>query len=319
MFLGVKVIFIFLAFNLFALVFLIYSLRKIKSYRNKLLSQRSNLEHDASLIDAAIKEYQKRIANYFFFYELTQRIAPILDKDILIQKFVAEIRCLGEAEVVEKIIDSSRTLFELPVGEEKVLKLSTSSPLIIENISYLGNLLNICGQRTDFYYKFTQLSIYDSLTGLFNRRYFNKRFLEEFNRLRNQQLSISLLMIDIDYFKKINDTYGHIAGDVVLKGVAEIIKEIIREVDFCGRYGGEEFIVVLPQSKKTEAIMVAERISEKIFQTEFKSFDDYIRTTISVGVASSPENTLYPDMLIETADKALYKAKQEGRNRVCWF
>jgi diguanylate cyclase (GGDEF)-like protein len=126
-------------------------------------------------------------------------------------------------------------------------------------------------------------------------------------------------MIDIDHFKEINDIYGHLVGDAVLREMARIIRENIREIDFPARFGGEEFAVILPETDKASAIMAAERISSRVSRERIKVFDEVLNVNISVGVATFPQNTLYSDVLIEVADKALYKAKLSGRNRVCWF
>ncbi|MBN3040590.1 MAG: GGDEF domain-containing protein, partial [Candidatus Omnitrophica bacterium] len=124
---------------------------------------------------------------------------------------------------------------------------------------------------------------------------------------------------DIDNFKKINDGYGHLAGDVILRKVAAILRATMRELDFVSRYGGEEFAVVLPETDKAGAIMVAERLSTRVSRERIKAFEETLSVTLSVGVSSFPHNTLHSDVLIEIADRALYKAKTSGRNRVCWF
>jgi diguanylate cyclase (GGDEF)-like protein len=146
-----------------------------------------------------------------------------------------------------------------------------------------------------------------------------RRYLEEFERAGKFKLELSFLMIDIDYFKKINDSYGHLVGDAVLRETARLIKENIRDIDFIARYGGEEFSVILTETDKAGAIMVAERISSRISRERIKVFDENLNTSVSVGVATFPDNTIHSDVLIELADKAMYKAKVSGRNRVSWF
>jgi diguanylate cyclase (GGDEF)-like protein len=146
-----------------------------------------------------------------------------------------------------------------------------------------------------------------------------ERYMEEFARAEKFNLHLSFLMVDIDHFKKINDIYGHLIGDVILKEIAKILRENIREIDFVARFGGEEFSIILPETDKAGAIMVGERIRSKVVAQRFRAFDEVLNASVSVGVASYPQNTLYSDVLIEIADKALYKAKVEGRNRVCWF
>jgi diguanylate cyclase (GGDEF)-like protein len=174
-------------------------------------------------------------------------------------------------------------------------------------------------EKINLYEKLQQLAIYDFLTEVYNRRYFDLRFGEEFERAKNFNLNMSFLMIDVDDFKKINDTYGHLVGDAVLKETAALIKESVREIDFLARVGGEEFAAVLLDTDKGGAIVVGDRICVKIAGKLIKAFDEKLRVTVSVGIASFPQNTLYSDMLMETADKALYKAKREGKNRVGYF
>ncbi|MFA6144102.1 MAG: diguanylate cyclase [Sulfurimonas sp.] len=163
-----------------------------------------------------------------------------------------------------------------------------------------------------------ELAFHDALTGLYNRGDFDKKLKEELTRALRYERSLSLLMLDIDFFKNVNDTYGHQAGDEVLKGIATIIATSIRKNDYGARYGGEEFIVILPETDTTEAIALAERIKDAIEKNAFYlSNDTVIHVTISIGVASSTKGIL-PECLIESADNALYKAKANGRNRV-WF
>jgi diguanylate cyclase (GGDEF)-like protein len=145
------------------------------------------------------------------------------------------------------------------------------------------------------------------------------RYMEEFERAKKFGLKFSFLMIDIDNFKKINDTYGHLVGDAILREIAKMIRASIRQIDFIARFGGEEFSVVLTDTDKTGAIMVAERINSRISRHPVKVFDELLSVNISIGVAAFPENAIHSDVLIEIADKALYKAKISGRNRASWF
>jgi len=163
--------------------------------------------------------------------------------------------------------------------------------------------------------KVETLAITDSLTELFNRRHFGNTIEKEFNRTIRYQAPTSCLMIDIDYFKKINDEYGHRAGDLVLKEIAKIIKSCIREIDTVARWGGEEFIVLLPETKQENALQAAKRILEAISNHQFSGIPGKI--TVSIGLASVPEASIdTADKLIHTSDVALYEAKAKGRNRV---
>ncbi|MCK9614149.1 MAG: GGDEF domain-containing protein [Candidatus Omnitrophica bacterium] len=294
-----------------------------KNFRNKeqLLVKIDALDKELSPIKKNIDALEKQMSEHFFFYDLMRKLSPFLNKKGLFKVFSEEIKYLGEVEAVE---------FSRPENEKKYLQfvfddegsslyVKTTSKKIIEHQDVLRKLLELCTERINLYDRFQQLSIYDALTETYNRRYFVIRFIEEFERAKKFSLKLSFLMIDIDNFKKINDTYGHLVGDAVLKEIAKIIKQNIREIDSLARFGGEEFSLILPETDKMSAIVVGERIRSKISERIIKAFDETLSVTISTGVGSFPQNTLYSDVLMEIADKALYQAKISGRNRVCWF
>jgi diguanylate cyclase (GGDEF)-like protein len=153
------------------------------------------------------------------------------------------------------------------------------------------------------------LAVRDGLTGLFNRRYFNELITMEVNRLKRSPMALSLLMLDIDNFKKYNDTQGHQAGDALLKDAAKVFNNSVRPLDVVCRYGGEEFIIILSQTDKIAAKIVAERLRVQ--------FGLYLPTTVSIGIASIPEDAQEVSALIEKADNALYQAKKAGKNKWC--
>ncbi|UCC44637.1 MAG: GGDEF domain-containing protein, partial [Candidatus Zixiibacteriota bacterium] len=131
-------------------------------------------------------------------------------------------------------------------------------------------------------------------------------------------LPLSLIMVDIDWFKKLNDSYGHEIGNVVLTELAEVIKECIRDVDVFARYGGEEFVIILPQTPQAEASVLAERIRTQIEKHVVATENSgSLRVTVSAGVSSFPENGKSAEDLVSTADQALYQAKGSGKNLVC--
>lgn len=163
------------------------------------------------------------------------------------------------------------------------------------------------------------LAITDSLTGLYTRRYFFERLNEELNRSKKYGLRFSFLMIDIDDFKKCNDTHGHLVGDVILKDVSRIIKEGVREIDLVARYGGEEFSLILPETDKNGAMLAAERVRKKIDENVFKAYDEILKVTVSIGVSVYPEDGSDAGEIVERADKALYAAKNSGKNIVCEY
>jgi two-component system cell cycle response regulator len=160
----------------------------------------------------------------------------------------------------------------------------------------------------------------DPLTQTYNRRALMDRLTEEMERARRYGLHLSVLMVDLDHFKAINDSYGHVVGDEVLRGVSATLQREARTVDIVARFGGEEFVVVLPETGAEGALALAERIRARIAGTPPVPGGEYgwLRVTVSIGVATVPESRAStPEELIGVADEALYRAKAEGRNRVC--
>jgi diguanylate cyclase (GGDEF)-like protein len=156
----------------------------------------------------------------------------------------------------------------------------------------------------------------DSLTGVANRRALIAFGEKEFYRAQRYGHSFSVLIIDVDRFKQINDTYGHSVGDRVLKEMSTTISRSLRQVDLFGRFGGEEFLVFLPETKEKQAILVAQRLCQKIATVEIVVDDFIVPITISIGVAVYKVSDRALDVILKRADDALYQAKQQGRNRV---
>jgi len=157
-----------------------------------------------------------------------------------------------------------------------------------------------------------RLSVTDGLTGLYNRRRLMEAVNDEARRSQRLKHTFAVLMVDVDHFKKYNDSFGHLAGDGVLARVAAILREATREVDHVARYGGEEFLVMLPETGMPEALEIAERIRARIAEEVFPGR----RMTVSIGVAEFPLHGDSPEQVIAAADEALYEAKREGRDKV---
>ncbi len=155
----------------------------------------------------------------------------------------------------------------------------------------------------------------DGLTGIFNHRIFQEKLTDELKRSERYSTPLSLLLVDIDYFKKVNDVYGHPAGDLVLKGVAKILKYEVRDVDIAARYGGEEFAVILPGTDSRGAKNFAERLRKAIMTEVFLADGKTLKVTASIGIATAPADAQTKENLIERTDQALYHAKHQGRNQ----
>lgn len=164
-----------------------------------------------------------------------------------------------------------------------------------------------------------ELAVRDSLTGLYNRRYMDETLDREVSRARREGIPLSLVMLDIDYFKRVNDTYGHQVGDEALKMLASTLLADIRAEDVACRYGGEEFLILLPNMPLETAMMRAERWRQAVEELSVSLGNFSITFTISLGVAAYPEHGKTPDDLTRCADQALYRAKNDGRNRVTIF
>lgn len=181
------------------------------------------------------------------------------------------------------------------------------------SIKYMDYIIEII----DIYQRLKKEATKDYLTGLNNLRQFNDSFKNVSNLTIRKGEELSILLIDVDFFKSINDTYGHDAGDIILKGIAKIFIDTCRDYDIISRMGGEEFSILLLNCSKFKAFKIAERIRKKAENTDFYISDNKaIKITISVGISSYPELTNKIDNLLKDADTALYEAKNSGRNKV---
>ena len=194
---------------------------------------------------------------------------------------------------------------------------------VTENGEFIGLLsaMNFFDYYKDVEEHLSNLAVHDGLTGIYNRRYFDETLAREWKRTMREKAPLSLIMLDIDYFKKYNDTYGHQAGDECLRQVATTISGALRRpADMAARYGGEEFVVVLPNLKLEDSAKFGETIRAKIeaLKMEHKQSDANPFITVSLGIASVvPSSISSYEELVGAADKALYSAKNKGRNRVC--
>ena len=232
------------------------------------------------------------------------------------------------AEPRKRVTTDELGVFPL-INENKILGYivtkNIDSKLTLKETEYLEDLSNQAAttiNRANVYAEILKHATLDALTGFYNRRQLEERTKQEIASSRRQKTPLCAIMTDIDFFKKVNDTYGHAVGDLVLKSVSKVMRSQLREYDIAGRYGGEEFVILLPFTKIEEAKMVAERLRKSI---ENKSIDiskinpdaqeKEIHVTISSGIYQLKDEDKEQD-LIQNADKALYEAKNSGRNKV---
>lgn len=225
--------------------------------------------------------------------------------------------------LILKEIAKNKPDFLLPLKTDKEIvgvylqgKKKDSSAYTIEDIQFCINIINFASIAIENANLYRTATI-DRMTKLFTHHQFKKRLEEEIVRGMRYGKIFSVIFFDIDKFKNINDTYGHLQGDIIIKEIARLLMESIREVDYAARYGGEEFAVILPEIPLLYAAKIAERLRIKIENHKFQTSEKVLNVTISIGVAEYiSEYVKYIENIIEAADKALYHSKQSGRNKV---
>lgn len=223
------------------------------------------------------------------------------------------------------VMAMNKSVIYIPFFAEKKLlgvlfisgaRVNMFDPKQVDSIRILSNQIALSLEKVHLYEEVEKLSETDSLTGLYVHRYFQEKLEKEIKRTARYGGKLSLVLGDIDHFKLINDTYGHLAGDYILKTIATILKNHTNQLDSVARYGGEEFVIVLPDHDKERAHAKAVKIRKEIEKYPFKYQDVQIKITMSMGVAEYPGDAVERRSLIDKSDKALYRAKEEGRNRV---
>ncbi len=223
---------------------------------------------------------------------------------------IMELQC----GILIPLTENRRTIGVLKLFFQKQLRFSGE---LKKWLTICAGTLQRAIKRAWHYQSAQKMATVDGLTGLYNHRYFMEQFQKEFQRARRYKNDLTLILIDIDFFKHYNDANGHLAGDRVLKKVARSIKNSVREIDLVARWGGEEFALLLPQINAKNGMIVAEKIRREVETLRFKNEKDQPngKLTISLGVAeNSPDLKSYREMF-KRADAALYQAKHEGRNR----
>ncbi|MDD5044438.1 MAG: GGDEF domain-containing protein [Candidatus Omnitrophica bacterium] len=290
---------------------------------------------DFSRINARIQQLSednkgvnKEVEETQTLYELTKDMCRFFDEDKIFNVFkdaTGKFVKLKDSQFVkqDKLESLGPEYRLIPLDMENknlgYLAVNGLSEADEEKFSILTQQYLLAVRRAVLYKGIQELAITDSLTGALSRRYSAERLIEEVDRSNRFKLEFCVLMADIDHFKKYNDQYGHLVGDAVLKEVVGIIKENLRHIDLVSRYGGEEFLMLLPETSKENGTLVAERIRAKIEAHKIYAYDETIQVTISIGVASFPEDSRDVQELTDKADWALYRCKNTGRNRVCAY
>lgn len=300
-------------------------LKEVNRRHADLLSKKEALyEEKLGLEDEALK--------IFMLYEITKDITKSLSEkeafEILKKKLNQNITfedCLlldPESEKVKVLRKSDEYfVFTLQGKRRRIgyLAIKGMSEVDKEKFMILGHQFALGLRRVKLYQEIELIAITDSLTNLHTRRYCMERFQEELERSKMRKIQLSILMIDVDFFKKFNDNFGHLTGDQILREIGTIIMDNIREIDIAGRFGGEEFFIVLPDTDQDGARYVAERIRRATEEATIKAYDTNVKATISIGVATFPENGKKKEELLDKADWALYRSKKMGRNKVSSF
>lgn len=259
-----------------------------------------------SIKDAKALENNKRILNTM---RTLERQLIKLPNDIILDGVIVDFQpkeLLIEPILYKKIL----------LGVLILVNASSFSKNAIEKLSFFNQNLSLAFRNAITYNQMQRLAALDALTGLYNRRFGIIRIQEEFSRAIRANTPVSLLMFDIDHFKIVNDTYGHLVGDKVLVNIAKIGLAAIREGDVLLRYGGEEFLCVLPGANQDDARIIAERIRIMVMDSTVKNAEQDVKVTISIGVVTYPHNDISDsNQLIKLADDAMYVAKNTGRNR----
>ena len=317
-----------IAFSLFCREVFSHRLKRQETDYACLLNE---LNHEIDLKESLNIEnnlLNKRFDDTLALYELTKDICKSLDEEKVFTIFNKNLKkhiSIGDCRYIKDSADliKYKNYMILPLNLEGnqiagYLAVDRILETDKEKFGILAQQFLIGLRRALLYQKVQGLTITDVLTSVYCRRYFLERFSEELKRSKKNKLCLTFLMIDIDNFKQFNDRYGHLVGDAILRQVSKTISLAVRQIDFIGRYGGEEISVVLAETNKEQANFAAERIRQAIASQVIKVYDEELKATVSIGVSTFPSNALNMQDLIEMADQALYLAKETGKNKVCF-
>ncbi len=284
------------------------TLENIKQFKSEV----KDLFLKLGIIERVLEEEKKELKNIILLMaeSLKEFLGSSDEFSKTIEEFVNKIQQTDDVDEIKKIkLELLKATENIKNKTENIHKKLTEADRMIKQAQEKMKKLE------EEMEKAKKQALYDGLTGAYTRAVFNDRIVKEIEKAKREGKKLCFMMIDIDHFKKINDTYGHQTGDLVLKILIKQIKKVIRDFDFLARYGGEEFCIILPDTDIKTANEIAERIRKKIEKTKFIYKGEKFPVTISIGVTELNKND-NEKTIIERADRALYKAKNSGRNRV---
>ena len=327
------------AFIIAAKNFVVYLQQKEQEEIQQAQKTHQGLRKKEEKISQEMMEAEREANKIFVLYEMTREITKTFSQEEAFYIFKSKLRenvvfedCVWLAPDSKELASGTGRLETLKADDESFIFSLNNEKEILgrlffkgvagvdkDKVMILSHQFALALRRVVLYQKIEQIAIHDHLTGVYTRRYVLERFEEEIRRAQMRKINLSFLMLDVDFFKNFNDQYGHLTGDQILKEIGAIIKASIREIDIAGRYGGEEFCVVLPDTDHAGALLAAERIRSSVEKNSIKAYDTIVKATVSIGVATFPLHGSLRDELLDKADWALYRAKKSGRNRVSAF
>ena len=297
----------------------------LQDKKEDLLNRRENVQNQKQNLESEAREI-------FTLFEITKDITKILNEKDAFEIFKNKLRehvRFDKCELLDPLVDNIKELRKVDeyfvftlqgkkrrIGYISVLGLSEADK---EKFVIMAHQFALALRRVKLHQEVEKTAITDGLTEMYTRSHTFNRFEEEINRAKLKKIQTSFLMIDVDHFKELNDHHGHLTGDKILRKIAKIIKKNIREIDIGGRYGGEEFCIILPDTDSEGAQYAAERIRHAAEETEIRAYDANVNITVSIGVATYPKDGQSVSEIVDKADWALYRAKKQGRNRTCTF
>lgn len=290
--------------------------KNIKNYEQKLSTQEKLLQKQAKLLEEQRAQLEEIYKNIEFQKEkLSNAVLDVNEKEKVVESLIdLQKKKQQEFEKAKKDLE----FLNLQIQEQKknlllkenIITDQKNAMSILAILFFIILILGIIGIKQNKLLK--NLSQIDTLSGLYNRRFMNKKLEEEILKYKRYKTPFSILLLDVDFFKKINDSYGHDKGDFVIKKISTLIQQNSRDTDISARWGGEEFLILVPNSNLEGAVILANNLKQIIEKTDFTTKE---KITVSVGVSTFNEN-LNQEELLKLADNALYKAKNSGRNKV---